>query len=154
MIMDGNGRVPTRMKFGLNFVNENDGVNLPSNICFNANVPNKKIIEKPGTFRWCAVFGNDRQKIYLHNTSFIKQFSQIANVKATVCRPGDDETLTLDFELAVDGSIELFEVFGSEIGSFVCRETGWVSFECSSPFVTGYYVTDNEKGVVGADHIY
>ena len=40
VIIDGKGEVPTRMKFGLN-IGMNSGANLPTNICFNANVPNE-----------------------------------------------------------------------------------------------------------------
>ena len=41
LIVDGKGKVPTRLKFGLNlgFKNKYD---VPSNICFNAHVPTRK----------------------------------------------------------------------------------------------------------------
>ena len=151
----GDGRVPTRLKFGLNLGRAKGDVSLPSNICFAAGVPNAKLLEKPGTFKWCTIFANSKQRIYLHNVSFLRQTpkKEIA-VTAMVCRTDDDETLSLEMTLRTDGTVELFAEHGPTIEAFLDGQTGWVSFDCKGPFVSGYYVTDNGHGVVGADHIY
>ena len=62
VIIDGKGTVPTRIKFGLNISKSVNGVSLPSNICFNAKVPNEKIVKKTGTFKWCTMFDGLNQK--------------------------------------------------------------------------------------------
>lgn len=150
----GQGAVPTRMKFGLNFNKPTSETNLPSNICFNANVPNDKILLKPGTFRWCTIFDAYAQKVYLHNTSFIKRGFNDAEVQVEVYRASDAETLTWSIKLPYNGTIDILEDKAEAIDNFLQNEVGWAAFSCNSPFITGYYITDYNKGVIGADHVY
>lgn len=154
VILDGQGTVPARMKFGLNFENLYKSNNLPSNICFNAVVPNTKILEKPGTFHWCTIFDAEFQKIFLHNTSFVKEGFRAARIKVQVYRKYDDKNLEWEIEIPYNGSKEILSSKKKEIKKFLENDIGWVSFTCSSPFITGYYVTDFGKGVIGADHLY
>jgi hypothetical protein len=154
MVCLGQGAVPTRMKFGLNFHKPSSETNLPSNICFNAGVPNEKILLKPGTFRWCTIFDACAQKVYLHNTSFIKGGFKDAEVQVEVYRVSDAETLTWNVKLPYNGTIDILEDKAEAINNFLQHEAGWVAFTCNSPFITGYYITDYNKGVIGADHLY
>jgi hypothetical protein len=154
VILDGSGTVPARMKFGLNFENFDKNNNLPSNICFNAVVPNTKILEKTGTFRWCALLDADFQKIFLHNTSFVKDGFRDAKINVQVYRKSDEKNLKWEIEIPYNGSKEILNSYKKEIKKFLEKDIGWVSFSCSSPFITGYYVTDFGKGVIGADHLY
>lgn len=153
IIFDGQGSVPTRMKFGLNLINKKNK-SLPSNVCFNSNVPNIKIIDKPNTFRWCAIFDQSNQKIFLHNTSFIKDGFRSAKILVEVYREKDDAKLSWELNLKYNGTVEIIETNIDKIKDFLDGSLGWVSFFCTSPFVLGYYVTDFEKGIIGADHIY
>ncbi len=154
VVLDGFGVVPARMKFGLNFENLVKNNNLPSNICFNAVVPNMKILEKPETFHWCAVFDPNFQKIYLHNTSFVKKGFRDALIKIQVYRKSDDKNLEWKIYIPYNGSKEIIKSHRDKLKKFLKKEIGWISFSCSSPFVTGYYVTDYGRGVIGADHLY
>lgn len=154
VIVDGKGKVPTRMKFGLNFANPHSETNLPSNICFNAAVPNTNILKKPGTFRWCTVFSGENQKIFLHNTSFVKSGGAGATVDVELCREQDDEIMKWSVTLPYNGTAEVIKEKSADIERFLNGSIGWASFQCSVPFITGYYVTDYKKGVVGADHLY
>lgn len=150
----GNGSVPSRMKFGLNFINFVNETNLPSNICFNAQVPNAKLLNKPGTFKWCPIFNAQSQKIYLHNSSFVKNGFIDANIKVEVYRSSDKENLAWSFSLPYNGTIDILENHAPSVDTFLNGEIGWISFTCSSPFISGYYITDYGKGVIGADHLY
>ena len=154
VIIDGNGKVPARMKFGLNFIKSKNNEGLPSNICFNAIVPNSKIVAKPGTFKWCALFDCDYQRIYLHNTSFLRQGCEPSFVKTEIYRTFDDQILEFSINIPRDGTVEVLENNHNEIRKFLNDDIGWISFQCTSPFVTGYYVIDKGNGVIGADHIY
>jgi hypothetical protein len=154
VILNGNGTVPTRMKFGLNFLNIAQNKNLPSNICFSGSVPNIKTLEKPGTFHWCSLFDAFHQKIFLHNTSFVKDGFRDADIKVQVYRTIDNKNLEWDLKIPYNGSIEVITPFKNKVKEFLNNEIGWISFSCSSPFITGYYITDYGKGVVGADHLY
>jgi hypothetical protein len=154
MICLGNGSVPTRMKFGLNLCKPSTNANLPSNVCFNTQVPNEKLILKPGTFRWCTVFDARSQKIYLHNTSFVKTGFNDALIEAEVYRSSDSKSLTWSFNLPYNGTIDILEDHAEAVDNFLRGDIGWAAFTCSSPFVSGFYITDLGKGVIGADHLY
>jgi hypothetical protein len=152
--VNGNGSVPTRMKFGLNISNGNSNVNLPSNVCFNANVPNPNFLKKPGTFKWCPIFDVKFQKIFLHNASFVKSGFGGSELKIEVCRDIDSKKLSWSSEIPENGTIEILNKKTKEIENFLNKKIGWVAVESSNPFVNGYYITDYNKGVIGADHLY
>ena len=152
--VNGNGSVPTRMKFGLNIFNGNSNVSLPSNVCFNANVPNSNFLKKPGTFKWCPIFDVKFQKIFLHNTSFVKRGFGGSELKIEVCRDIDSKKLSWSSEIPENGTIEILNKKTKEIENFLNKKIGWVAVESSNPFVNGYYITDYNKGVIGADHLY
>ena len=154
VIVDGNGAVPSRMKFGLNLSKVKKKNNLPSNICFNAIVPNKKYLHKPGTFRWCPIFSSSFQKIYLHNTSFVKKGFGNAKLKLELCREIDSNKLKWTINLKENCSIEIINKKSKKISLFLKGSIGWITIQSSIPFISGYYVTDFNKGVIGADHIF
>lgn len=154
VIVDGGGKVPSRMKFGLNFLKSNKENNLPSNICFNANVANDKLIKKPGTFKWCPIFSAISQKIYIHNTSFVRRGFGTANLKIELCREKDNKKLKWSLKLKDNATLELIERKLKKIDLFLENSIGWITIQSSNPFISGYYITDFGKGVIGADHIF
>ena len=154
LVCNGAGSTPARMKFGLNFCKPSGKKNLPSNICFNAELPNVKFLKKPGTFRWCAIFDAPTQKIYLHNTSFVKEGFKEAQIEVEVCRSKDNEKFKWSITIPYNGTRELLFDHSDAITEFLDDSVGWVTFSCSSPFIYGYYITNRNEGVVGADHIY
>ena len=154
VIVDGGGKVPSRMKFGLNFLKSNKENNLPSNICFNANVANDKLIKKPGTFKWCPIFSAISQKIYIHNTSFVRRGFGTANLKIELCREKDNKKLKWSLKLKDNATLELIERKFKKIDLFLENSIGWITIQSSNPFISGYYITDFGKGVIGADHIF
>ena len=79
LIIDGKGRVPTRLKFGLN-LGYKSKYDVPSNICFNAHVPNLKVLTKPGTFKWAPLLNKYDSNITISNTSNLKSQNKKANV--------------------------------------------------------------------------
>ena len=154
IILDGKGTVPIRMKFGLNFTNIKNNINLPSNVCFSTSPVNEKTLKKLGTFRWCTIFDVSYQKIYLHNTSFVKKGFRDAEIKIQTYRKIDNKNLEWKVKIPHNGSKEILAPVKNKIKKFLNGEIGWVFFSCSSPFVGGYYVTDYGNGVIGADHLY
>lgn len=154
IICDAKGNIPARMKFGLNFIRSNKETNLPSNICFNAHVANEKLIKKQGGFHWCPVFNSENQKIYLHNTSFTKDKFSDAKINIELYRERDSEILKWDINLPYNGTMEVIKPMVNQIKKFLGEESGWIAFSCDTPFIKGYYITDFDKGVIGADHLY
>ena len=63
-MINGKGKLPSRLKFGLNIGKPNK-YDVPSNICFNAQVPNKEIFNKRGTFKWCPILNHKKSSVVL-----------------------------------------------------------------------------------------
>ena len=70
ILINGKGKLPSRIKFGLNIGKPNK-FDIPSNICFNAQVPNVEIFKKPGTFKWCPILNNKNSSIIPLNIFFV-----------------------------------------------------------------------------------
>ena len=71
-----------------------------------------------------------------------------------VNRTSDAESLKWSVSLPYNGTIDILENHTEAVDGFLQGNTGWITFTCSSPFVSGYYVTNFGKGVIGADHLY
>jgi len=153
VIIDGNGAVPTRMKFGLN-IGMNSGANLPTNICFNADVPNEKIYKKKGTFKWCAVFDANHQSIFITDCSLLRKKNQSAEIDISYWRESDNQSLNFKISLPSNGVSDILNGHRDEVSDFLNDELGWVSMRSSSPHTIGYYVTNFGNGLVGGDHVY
>lgn len=154
IICNAVGQIPARMKFGLNFIRSKDKTNLPSNICFNAHVANEKLLKKSNSFLWCPIFAPSNQKIFLHNTSFTKYKYNDAEINIEVYRERDNEILEWNIQIPYNGTTEIIGPMTEKIIEFLEKDSGWVSFSCNSPFIKGFYITDFDKGVIGADHLY
>ena len=72
ILINGKGKLPSRLKFGLNIGKPNK-YDVPSNICFNAQVPNKEIFNKRGTFKWCPILNHKKSSVVLSNFSLAKK---------------------------------------------------------------------------------
>ena len=154
VIADGNGQVPSRIKFGLNISRASNQVNLPSNVCFNANLPNTKILSKPGTFKWCPIFDAQNQSVFIHNLSFVKNGFGEGDLKIQVFREKDKKILEWDQKISEHQTIDILLDKSIEISDFLSNSIGWITINSTNPFIIGYYVTDFGKGVIGADHIF
>ena len=156
VVVDGKGTTPTRMKFGMNFGKDTmaKSLNLPANICKAAALPNAKLVDKPGTFKWCALFNPTEQLIYLTNSGFLKEGRGNDKLIINVWRERDGETYEWTEDMGWNCCKEILSPKVNELGQFLSGEIGWVTIKSSSPFLDGYYITDNNKGMVGGDHLY
>lgn len=152
-IVDGGGRTPARLKFGLN-IGQNSNIDLPSNICFNATVPNKKLVSKSGTFKWCPIFLGENTSIPIINTSFLKTGNKNAKLEIDVWRATDSKSIKYAVEVFNNGCVDIMDGRLEEVEKFLDNQTGWVTIRSDNPFVLGFYITNRHEGVIGADHIY
>jgi len=83
-----------------------------------------------------------------------KKFFKKAEIKAIICRNIDDKITSFSFKINANGTYEVFTNFGNQIKEFIGNSIGWISFESNSPFLSEYYITENGKGVVGADYLF
>jgi len=153
LIVDGEGECPARLKFGINFGNRGK-VDMPSNICTGALMANPKLMDKPGTFKWCPVFEPENTRVYLTNTGFPRRDLAPAQVKLSVWRCSDDSSLDLVLDVPWNGMKEAVFENRQAVADFLQGTTGWMTFSSNNPFLNGYYVTDYGHGLIGADHVY
>ena len=153
ILINGKGKLPSRIKFGLNIGKPNK-FDIPSNICFNAQVPNVEIFKKPGTFKWCPILNNKNSSIILANFSYAKKGFKKSIVKIKFWRERDQKFLEKTIVINDNGSHCLEINKNKKIKSFLRGETCWASFESDNPFLNGYYLEDMGFGIVGADHLF
>jgi hypothetical protein len=153
ILINGKGKLPSRIKFGLNIGKPNK-FDVPSNICFNAQVPNVKIFKKPGTFKWCPILNNKNSSIILANFSYARTGFKKSIVKIKFWRERDQKFLKKTIVINDNGSYYLEINKNKKIKSFFGKETCWATFESDNPFLNGYYLEDMGSGIVGADHLF
>ena len=153
LIVDGKGKVPTRLKFGLNlgFKNKYD---VPSNICFNAHVPNEKILTKPGTFKWAPLLNKFDSLLAITNTSNLKSNNKKANMTLSFWNEFNSKKIQKKITLNNNGSYWFDLNKHKKIKKFFKKSTGWVTIQSDNPFVNGWYVERSNYGFVGADHLF
>lgn len=153
LIIDGKGKVPTRLKFGLNLGYKNK-YDIPSNICFNAHVPNLKVLSKPGTFKWAPMLNKYESNFTVSNTSNLKNQNKKANVTLNFWNEINNKCIKKKLVINNNGSYWFDLNKNKKIKKFLKNRTGWVTIQSDNPFVNGWYVEKSKVGFVGADHFF
>lgn len=153
LIVDGGGKVPTRLKFGLN-LGLKKKYDIPSNICFNAHVPNKKILSKPGTFKWGPLLNKFESIIAITNTSNLKNKNNKARINLCFWNEFNDKKIQKKIIINNNGTYWFYLKKNQKIKKFLRRKTGWVTIQSNNPFVNGWYIEKSKYGFVGADHLF
>lgn len=153
LIIDGKGRVPTRLKFGLN-LGYKGKYDVPSNICFNAHVPNLKVLTKPGTFKWAPLLNKYDSNITISNTSNLKSQNKKANVTLNFWNEINNKCIKKKLVINNNGSYWFDLNKNKKIKNFLKNKTGWVTIQSDNPFVNGWYIEKSKVGFIGADHFF
>lgn len=154
LIVKGNGKVPTRLKFGLNlgFKNKYD---IPSNICFNAHVPNKNVLTKPGTFKWAPLLNKYDSFFVISNTSNLKNNNnKDARIILNFWNEQNNKFLEKKIFIKNNASYWFRLNEQKDIKRFLKNKTGWVTIKSNNPFVNGWYIEKSKIGFIGADHFF
>ena len=149
---DGGGTLPTRLKFGLNVSRLGRHHATPSNICFNAEPSNPKLLSKPGTTKWAPIPNRHRSIISISNASWVKAYQRQAKVTLNFWRQQDELSLVRLHVIPANGLHFVDTQSDSELVSFLGGVPGWVTIESDNPFVNAWYFEVSDKGLVGADH--
>lgn len=147
--------IPPRLKFGLNigYLN-NSELNLPSNVCFNAIIPDNFTLYKKGTFKWAPIINKKNSKIIISNMSNLKKGFRSAKLIFKFWREQDNKFIKQNLQLKDNGSY-CFELNKNIIiKNFLNKKTGWITIESDNPYINGYYFEDNGTNVIGADHLF
>lgn len=146
-------KVPSRLKFGYNICNKNK-YNFPSNVCFNAVVPNQSILKKKTTFKWAPIINKQDSKIIITNFSTLKSKFKKAKVELKFWREKDCKFLKKNITLNDNGSYWFELNKNLKIKKFLNKKSGWITIFGDSPFLSGFTVEDSNNGVIGADHVF
>ena len=153
LIIDGKGKVPTRLKFGLN-LGLKKKYDIPTNICFNAHVPNERILSKPGTFKWCPILNKFNSSVVITNTSNLKNKFKKAVLKLNFWNEFNGKKIQKNIVIN-DNGVFWFDLNKDiKIRSFLKKGTGWLTVQSDNPFVNGWYFESSEHGFVGGDHLF
>ena len=152
LILENDKGLPTRFKVGYNLsINSNK----PStNICFNAIVPNKSILKKKGTFKWCAIINANTSLICLSNINYLKKKIVRANIKMTVWSDKENKKIVRNIKISNNGNLFLSFKDDKSIQKILKNDTGWVTFESDSPFLNGFYFDIKNNKSVAGDHLF
>lgn len=143
-------KIPTRLKYGLNIGLNNGKLDIPTNICFASNPPNKTILKKTGTFKWFPLIGKSNSIGIIDNASFVKNYDKVAECLITFY--SKDDGLTLNKKVSIEPYGQYLIKYDNELKKVFCDETIWVTVKSTNPFINAWYFTFNESGVVGGDH--
>ncbi|SDY39620.1 hypothetical protein [Hymenobacter psychrophilus] len=146
------GRIPTRLKFGLNVGQIGQAMNLPTNVCFNSQLANANLLTKPGTFKWSPILDGAHSVVVVLNGSAVKAYARTATLRLTFYREADQQTLSREAILPPFGQLRLAVATDTELREFLQAQPGWVTIQADSPFVTAWYFDFNPSGAVGGDH--
>lgn len=147
-------RIPTRLKFGLNVGRHQRPMNLPTNVCFNSQVANAKLLTKPGTFKWSPILDGEHSVVVILNGSPVKEYATPANLKLTFYREADSQILSREAQIAPFGQFRIDMNTDQELAAFLGGQPGWVTIQADNPFVSSWYFDFNESGAVGGDHAF
>tara|TARA_B100001248_G_scaffold174092_1_gene132020 strand:+ start:6969 stop:8540 length:1572 start_codon:yes stop_codon:yes gene_type:complete len=144
---------PARLKFGYNISNKNK-FNFPSNVCFNAVVPNMSMLNKKRTFKWAPIINKKDSKIIVTNFSTLRKNFKNANVEIKFWREKDNKFISKKLIINDNGSYWFELNKEKKVKNFLKNKSGWITITGDSPFLSGFTVEDSKTGILGADHVF
>lgn len=144
-------KIPARMKFGYNF-GKISGIDVPSNVCFNAVVCNDKLINKNGTFKWSPIVNLHKSYMVIANFNFLKQKFKEANCVIKVYKETSDETYEFNVTIPNNGCKTFIAQEIPEIKKFMGDEKCWFTVKSDNPFISSWYFEEMPNGFIGGDH--
>lgn len=151
VIIRADGPIPARLKFGLN-LGTRDDLDLPSNICFNARVPDPAVLGKPSAFKWAPLRADSDSTLVLTNFSFERAYETSASVRLRFWGQNSGESIEREITIPPNGSYWFRLADHAQIVDKFGEKSGWVTCEADNPFMSGWYIFDAGRGVIGADH--
>lgn len=153
IIINGNGSVPARLKFALN-IQHTHKYKIPSNVCFNAHVPNSSVLKKPGTFKWGPMLNKFNSIVTISNISNLKTKNKSANITLKFWSEINDKCIERNICIKDNGSYWFYLNADKKILNFLKGKSGWITIQSDNPFVNGWYFELSSSGIVGADHLF
>ena len=153
-VYSDDGKIPTRLKFGLNVGTNESKSKLPCNICFATILGNPNLENKPSSFHWGPLLNIGNSVFTLSNAAPMKDYSRIANVDLVFYREDDSECMKKRIQIPPYGEYRLELDKNEEIKSFLKDKPGWITAIADVPFITGFYFEFFSSGAVAGDHLF
>jgi len=148
------GKIPTRLKFGLNVGKNDSKSKLPCNVCFASVLGNPNLENKPSSFHWGPLLNIGNSVFSLSNAGPVKKYSKTANVELTFYREDDSKCIQKIIKIPPYGEYRFELDDNKEIKSFLKNKPGWVTTKADVPFTTGFYFDFSSSGAVAGDHLF
>ncbi len=143
-------QIPSRLKYGLNIGKKNKKYDIPTNICFASHLSNINTLQKKGTFKWFPLINSGESLGIIENSSFIKNYDKIANIKVCFYNNEQKESIERDYIIAPNGQLRI--TFDKELIKFSKNLPIWVTVNSDNPFIKAWYFEFNDSGIMGGDH--
>ena len=145
-------KIPTRIKFGLNVGISGIKSKLPCNICFNSNLGNPNIENKPGSFHWSPIFKNGTSIVTLANFSNRIGYSKPAKISLNFYHQRDPSSISREITLGPNEEYRI-SLNDDKLKEFF-QDDGWITVKSDNPHIQGFYFTFYPSGAVSGDHFF
>jgi hypothetical protein len=145
-------KYPVRMKFALNICNTMKN-SVPSNICFNFQVPEPSFLKKKGAFKW-GLLQNKNHSIVTFSNLGIDRRNKNAKLKLKFWNEYNNKFLTKNITIKRNASLWLDINKEKKLKKFLNKKSGWVTAQCNNPNISGWYFEITKNKSVGADHLF
>ena len=146
-------KIPTRIKFGLNVGISEIKSKLPCNICFNSNLGNPSIENKPGSFHWSPISKTGTSVISFANFSNNKNYLKSANISLNFYHQNDSDYISRNICLKPNEEYRISLDNDQELKEFL-KTDGWTTATADNPHIQGFYFTFHPSGAVSGDHFF
>lgn len=145
-------KIPARVKFGLDVGISGFKSKLPCNICFNAQLSNFNLENKPGSFHWSPIFKDDDCVITIGNFSPIINYAKDANIELQFFRKKDSFSISRNICLKPNCEKRI-RLDDKQLKEFF-DDDGWLTIKADNPWILGYYFNFHPSGSVAGDHFF
>ncbi|MEC7839952.1 MAG: hypothetical protein VX777_07920 [Chlamydiota bacterium] len=147
----GKTTIPSRIKVSIDKGKIQNGI--PCNICTNLIPYNPEWESKTKTFRWLPILADQENAyVWIMNNTTEKKPSTVTTLALTFYRTKDTETISREVRLPPCGFTILEIKSDKNLQAFFNGTVGWCSIAATNPYISTYYFTENESGVIGGDH--
>ena len=145
-------QIPSRVKFGLDVGISGYKSKLPCNICFNAQLSNFNLENKPGSYHWSPIFKNGNCVVTLGNFSPIINYNKGADIELQFFRKKDSSSISRNIHIGPNCE-ERISITDNDLAEFF-DEDGWMTIKANNPWILGYYFNFHLSGAVAGDHFF
>jgi len=152
LVVEFSGKIPSRLKMGLNVGQKHLKHQLPCNICFALEIGDERKLGKPSAFRWLPILNKGNSILVITNSGPSRSYERNAEVKLSFYREGDKECLARNITLGPDQTHAIELRNDQELREFLGAGIGWTTVHANNGSVNSWYFDLGKGGIVAGDH--